>query len=62
MSKVSLLINNLNWNNIKFSPKQEDFKNFEINKAIALNILYIPHNIENIEHSYKSKFNFTREQ
>ena len=33
----------------------------KINKAIALNILYIPHNIEEKRHVYISKHNSTRE-
>ena len=33
----------------------------KINKAIALNILYIPHNIEEKRHVYISKHNATRE-
>ena len=30
-------------------------------KALALNILYIPHNTEEIRHAYKSKQNLRRE-
>ena len=39
----------------------EDWKKFESNKSIALNILYGPHNAEKIRHAYKSKYNLTRE-
>ena len=31
------------------------------NKSIALNILYVPHNTEEIRHAYKSKYNLKRE-
>ena len=31
------------------------------NKTIALNILYVPHNTEEIRHVYKSKHNLKRE-
>ena len=54
MSRSSLLINNLNWNNIKFSPKQEDFKKFEINKSIALSI-FILHTTLKILNTFTSQ-------
>ena len=40
-------------------PSQgKDWKKFESkNKSIALNILYVPHNIKKICHAYKSKYN-----
>ena len=31
------------------------------NKSITLNILYVPHNSEEIRHAYKSKHNLSRE-
>ena len=31
------------------------------NKSIALNILYVPHNIKKIRQAYKSKYNSNRE-
>ena len=35
---------------------------FELyNKSIALNILYVPHNTEEIRHEYKSKYNLKHE-
>ena len=37
-------------------------KNFKLNnKSIVLNILYIPHNTEEIKHAYMSKYNTIRE-
>ena len=46
----------------KFSIKQKDGKKFEINnKLIALNILYVPYNSEEIRHAHISKHNPTRE-
>ena len=33
----------------------------KILKIIALNILYVPHNTEEIRHAYKSKHNLKRE-
>ena len=61
--KIKPFVNNLNWNNISFSPQQQDYKTFEINnKPIALNILCIPNNTEKISHVYKSEFNKTIEK
>ena len=38
------------------SQHKRDWNEFEkSNKAIALNILYVPHNTEEIRHAYKSK-------
>ena len=34
----------------------------ELNNEVALNILYVPHNTEKIEITYKSKHNLTREK
>ena len=63
ISKIKALINYFNWNEINFPPQQQDYKKFETNnESIALNVLYIPPNTENIKHLYKSKLNFTREQ
>ena len=45
-----------------FSPHSKDWKKIESNnKSIALNILYVPHNSEEIRHAYQSKHNLTRE-
>ena len=41
---------------------KEDWKKFESNnKLIALNILFVPYNTEEIRLAYKSKYNFKRE-
>ena len=40
----------------------EDWKKFELNNEIALNILYVPHNTRKIHVAYKSKQNSTREK
>ena len=40
----------------------KDWKKFESNNEIALNILYVPHNTKNINIAYKSKYNLTREK
>ena len=41
---------------------KKDWKKFELNnKSIALNILYLPCNIKEIRHAYKSKYSLGRE-
>ena len=45
-----------------FPSHRKDWKNFESNnKTIALKILYVPYNAEEIRHAYKSKYNLERE-
>ena len=45
-----------------FSSHKNDWKKFETdNKTIALNILYVPYNSEEIRHPYISKHNSKRE-
>ena len=64
ISKIKPLIYNLNWENINFTPQEQDYKTFEINnKSIALNVLIVPNNedIRKISQVYKSEFNKTRE-
>ena len=41
---------------------KKDWKKFERNnKSIAINILYVPYNIKEIRHAYKSKHNLKHE-
>ena len=62
ISKIKPFIDQYNWNEIDFPSLGKDWKKFESNnKSIALNILYVPHNIEKIRHAYKSKYNLTLE-
>ena len=62
ISKIKPFIDQYNWNEIDFPSTGKDWKRFESNnKSIALNILYVPHNIVKICHAYKSKYNLTRE-
>ena len=62
ISKIKPFINNLNWENINFPPKEQDFKTFEMNnKSIAVNVLNA-HSDGKISHLYKSEFNKTREK
>ena len=52
ISKIKPFIDQYNWNGIDFPSQSKDWKKFESNnKSIALNILYIPHKIEEIRHA-----------
>ena len=62
ISKIKLFIDQYNWKDIDFTAMIKDWKKFEINNEIALNILYAPHNTKNINIAYKSKHNLTREK
>ena len=62
LTKIKPFIDQYNWKEINFPLHKEDWKNFESNnKSIALNILHVPYNTEEIIHSYKSKHNLKRE-
>ena len=57
--KIKPFIDQYNWKEIDFLSLSKDWKKFEQNnKTTALNILFVPHNIKQIRHSYKSKHNF----
>ena len=61
ISKIKYFIDQYNWKEIDFPPHSKDWKNFESNnKSIALNVLYVPHNTEEIRHAYKSRYNVNR--
>ena len=60
--KSSLLLTTMIGKKQDFPAQQKDQKKFELNsKAIALNILFVPYNTEDIRLAYKSKYNFKRE-
>ena len=46
----------------RFPSTSKDWKKFELNNEVALNILYVPHGTKKIEITYKSKHNLTREK
>ena len=57
ISKLKPYINKYNWEGIEFPAGPKDWKKFERNnKAIALNILFIPHNTETIRIAYRSEY------
>ena len=62
ISKIKPFIEQYNWKDVDFPYTSKDWKKFELNNEIALNILYIPHNTKKIEIAYKSKHNLTREK
>ena len=62
ISKIKRFIEEYNLKDIDFPCTSKDWKKFELNNEIALNILYVPHNTKKIEIANKSKHNLTREK
>ena len=60
--KIKPFIEQYNWKNIDFPSTSKDWKKFELNNEIALNILHVPHNTKKIKVAYESKYNLTREK
>ena len=57
--KNQAFINQYHWKGTNFPSHKEDWKKFKSNnKSIALNILLVRYNTENIGLAYKSKHNF----
>ena len=62
ISNLQPFINQYNWEEINFPAQKQDWKKFELNnKTIALNILIVSYNTEEIRLAYKSKHNFNVE-
>ena len=59
ISKIKPFIEQYNWKEIDFQSIRKDWKKFELNNEIAINILYVPHNTKKIHVAYKSKHNVT---
>ena len=57
--KIKPFIDQYNWKDIEFPSTSKDWRKFELNIIVALNILYIPHNTKKIQLAYKSKNNLT---
>ena len=58
ISELKPFINNYNWKDIEFPSHSKDWRKFECNnKAIALNILYVPYKTKEIRQAYISKHN-----
>ena len=63
ISKIKPFIEQYNWKEILYFPATiKDWKKFELNNEIALNILYVTHNTKKIQVAYKSKHNLAREK
>ena len=62
ISKIKPFIEEYNWKDIDFPSTSKDWKKFELNNEVALNIFYVPHNTKKIEIAYKSKHKLTREK
>ena len=62
ISKIKPFIEKYNWKDIDFPFTSKDWKKFELNNEVALNILYVPHGSKKIEIAYESKHNLTREK
>ena len=62
VNKAKPFVNKYNQSEINFPSHVDDWKKFELNnKSIALKVLYVPEGEKTIRHSYKSKYNLTRE-
>ena len=53
ISKIKPFIEQYNWKDIDFPSTSKDWKKFESNNEVALNILCVPHNTKKIEIAYK---------
>ena len=62
ISKIKPFIEKHNWEDIDFPSTSKDWKKFECNNDVALNILYVPYNTKKIHVAYKSKNNLTQEK
>ena len=62
VSKIKPFIEKYNRKDIDIPSTSNDWKKFECNNEVALNILYVPYNTKNINIAYKSKNNLTQEK
>ena len=62
VSKIKPFIEKYNWEDIDFLSTSKDWKKFECNNEVALNILYVRYNTKKINIAYKSKNNLTQEK
>ena len=62
VSKIKLFIEKYHWVDINFPFTSKDWKKFECNNEVALNILYVPYNTKQINIAYKSKNNLTQKR
>ena len=62
ISKIKPFAEKYNWEDIGFRSTSKDWKKFECNNEVGLNILYVPYNAKKINIAYKSKNSLTRER
>ena len=62
VSKIKPFIEKYNWEDIDFPSTSKDWKKFEYNNEVALNILYLPYNTKKINIAYKSENNLTQKR
>ena len=62
ISKIKPFINNYNWKDIDFPSTSKDWKKFESNNEVAINILYVPNGTKKINIAHRSKYNLTYDQ
>ena len=59
ISKIKPFIDQYNWEDIEFPSTGKDWRKFELNNKVSINMFYIPHNTKKIQLAYKSKNNLT---
>ena len=59
ITKIRPFIDQYNWIDIDFPATSKDWKKFELNNKVALNILFVLHNTKKIQLAYRSKYNLT---
>ena len=59
ISEIRPFIDQYNWKDLDFPATSKDWKKFELNNKVALNILFVPHNTKKIQLAYRSKYNLT---
>ena len=59
ISKIRPFIDQYNWKDIDFPATSKDWKKFELNNKVALNILFVPHNTKKIQLAYRSQYDLT---
>ena len=62
VSKIKPFIKKYSWEDIDFPSTSKDWKKFECNNEVALNILYVPYNTKKLNIAYKSKNNLTHKR
>ena len=62
VSKIKPFIGKYNWEDIDFPSTCKDWKKFECNNEVALNIPYVPYNTKKINIAYKSKNNLIQKR